>query len=33
MDLEGACTDIRSVAKIARAVRHECEDCVKTGGE
>jgi len=33
MDLEGACTHIRSVAKITHAVRRECEDCVKTGGE
>ena len=31
MDLEGACAHIRSVEKIARAVRRECEECVVIG--
>ena len=33
MELEGACGHIRAVAALTRAKRHECEDCVRTGGE
>jgi hypothetical protein len=33
MELEGACTHIRAVAKITHPRRRECEDCLKHGGE
>jgi uncharacterized UBP type Zn finger protein len=33
MDLEGACSHIREVAKVARPRKRECEDCVASGGE
>lgn len=33
MDLEGACDDIRGVANVTPAIRHECEDCVTIGGK
>lgn len=33
MNLEGACTHIRDVAKVKHAARRECEDCVRMGGE
>jgi uncharacterized UBP type Zn finger protein len=33
VELEGACDHIQAVAKIKKALRRECEDCVKMGAE
>jgi Zn-finger in ubiquitin-hydrolases and other protein len=32
MDLDGACAHVRDIKSIKDALRRECEDCVKTGG-
>jgi uncharacterized UBP type Zn finger protein len=31
MKIEGACQHIEALAKVAKAKRRECEECVKTG--
>lgn len=33
MSFEGACAHIRKIDTVLQAARHECEECVKTGGE
>jgi len=33
MDLEGACSHIQGLKKVARAKKRECEDCVRTGDQ
>jgi Zn-finger in ubiquitin-hydrolases and other protein len=33
MNLVGACAHIRDVAKLKRAVKRECEECVKIGAK
>ena len=33
MKLEGACEHIQGVAKVNKAQRRECEECVKMGGK
>jgi hypothetical protein len=30
---EQGCTHIRAIATVKRAKRHECDECVKIGGE